>query len=248
MRRAKRLVKPYSRALQQGYRRFRRGLSARAPAWMQAPLDRALDYLDLIFVDHGIFRGIYANRHRIAPGIWRSSQPGPRQIARYASEGVRTIINLRGPRDCGSYRLEVEACRRHGVTLIDFPLKSRSVPSRAVVKQAESLLRAVDYPVLIHCKSGADRAGLMSVLVLFLKEGKPLEKAMKQLSLKFGHIRQSDTGILDHFFEHYLAHNRRQPIPFLDWLETAYDPKEIKREFRARPWANLLVNRAFQRE
>jgi hypothetical protein len=84
--------------------------------------------------------------------------------------------------------------------------------------------------------------------VLFFKEGKPLEKATKQLSLKFGHIRQSDTGILDHFFDHYLAHNQRQPIPFLDWLDTAYDPKAIKREFRARPWANLLVNRALQRE
>lgn len=215
---------------------------------MARRLNRALDYFDLTFVDHGIFRGIYANRHEIAPGVWRSSQPGPRQIAGYARRGIRTVINLRGERDCGSYRLEAEACKRHGIRLIDFQLRSRAVPSRDEVLEAMALLRDVDYPVLIHCKSGADRAGLMSVLVLFIKEGVPLEQALKQLSLKFGHIRQSDTGILDHFFERYLAHNSKHPMTFLEWLDKAYDPKAIRNDFRAKGWANLLVNRAMQRE
>ncbi len=246
--RAKRVLKSISRALQTRYRGFRQGLVEKSPKWAGRRLHRTLDHFDLVFVDHGIFRGFYSNGHEIAPGVWRSSQPGPRQIARYARKGVRTVINLRGPRDCGSYRLEVEACRRHGLTLIDFPLKSRAVPTREAIREAEALLRNVEYPILIHCKSGADRVGLMSVLVLMLREGKPLKKAMKQLSLRFGHIRQSDTGIIDHFFEHYRAHNRKQPTPFLEWLETAYDPLAVKRDFRSKGWANLLVNRALQRE
>lgn len=248
MRRAKRYLKPVSRAFQTGYRGFRRRLDRSAPSWLNRSLNKTLDHFDLIFVDHGLFRGVYSNRHEIAPGVWRSSQPSPLQIARYGRQGLRTIVNLRGPRDCGSYRLEVEACRRHGITLIDFPLKSRAVPSRQVIREAEALLRNVEYPILVHCKSGADRAGLMSVLVLMFREGKPVRKAIKQLSLKFGHIRQSDTGILDHFFEHYRAHDRHQPTPFLVWLETVYDPRAVKRDFQAKGWANLLVNRTLQRE
>ena len=55
--------------------------------------------------------------------------------------------------------------------------------------------------MLMHCKSGADRAGLMSVLYRFLHEGVPLKEATQELSLKYGHFRQADTGILDYFFE-----------------------------------------------
>lgn len=248
MRRIKRLLKPIARRTKHAYRAFRGGVSRRLPQWASRPLNRALDHFDLLFVDHGIFRSVYANRHEIAPGVWRSSQPSPRHIAWFARRGVRTIINLRGARDCGSYRLQAEACRKHGITLIDFPLKSRAVPSREVVLQAEELLRTVEYPILIHCKSGADRAGLMSALVMLLREGKPVKKAMKQLSLRYGHIRQSETGILDHFFEHYRAHSRTRPTPFIEWLEKFYDPRAVKKEFRSSGWANLLVNRALQRE
>lgn len=248
MRLAKRLVKPYSKALQKSYRHFRSALDAQAPRWARGPIAKTFDYIDLVFVDHGIFRGIYANRHEISPGVWRSSQPGPQQIKRLARQGIRTIINLRGKRNCGSYRLQAEACRTYGITLIDFPLiKSRAVPSRQALLHANELLNTVDYPVLIHCKSGADRAGLMSVLV-HMNEGRPLKKAMRQLNWRFGHIKQSDTGILDHFFEHYGAYYKRHQTPFFEWLETAFDPRAVRKDFRAKGWANFLVNRAMQRE
>jgi protein tyrosine/serine phosphatase len=248
MKRAKRALKPYSKAIQTGYRAFRRRTAAAVPEWARPRAERALDYFDLVFVDHGIFRGLYANAHQVAPGVWRSSQPGPGQIRNWAKRGIRTIINLRGERDCGSYRLEVEACRKYGITLIDFQLHSRAVPTPRKVCEAHDLLKSVEYPVLLHCKSGADRAGLMSVLVVYFNQGRPMEKALKQLSLKFGHIRQSDTGVLDHFFERYIAHNRKQPIPFVEWLHRVYDPKTVHSEFKARGWANLIVNRALRRE
>jgi protein tyrosine/serine phosphatase len=38
--------------------------------------------------------------------------------------------------------------------------------------------------MLIHRKSGADRAGLMSALYLDLKEGVPMAQAKRQLSLR----------------------------------------------------------------
>lgn len=207
------------------------------------------EYFDLYLVDHGIFRILYSNSHKVADGVWRSSQPAPYQIKRFARRGVRTVINLRGERDCGSYRLEQSACERYGVKLVDFPLlRSRAAPDKESLLQLRELFDQVEYPVLIHCKSGADRAGIVSSLYLFFKEGHPIEEAMRHLSLRYGHVKQADTGVLDYFFERYLEHNRKAPTPFLDWVDAVYDPVELKSTFRARSWANVLVNRLAVRE
>lgn len=241
---AKRFTKPYSKALSKRYRGFRARMDRRAPGWTK----HALDYFDLFFVDHHIFRAVYANRHQIAPGVWRSAQPSPRQIALYARKGIKTIVNLRGERDCGSYRLQVNACRRHGIKLVNFPLRSRMAPPVEVIHEAKKLFNELEYPILFHCKSGADRAGLMGAFFMFMKEGKPIQEAVRQLSLKYGHFRQSETGVLDYLFERYMAENDAEPMTFFEWLETRYDPAEIKSTFKSKGWANLIVNRALQRE
>jgi hypothetical protein len=88
----------------------------------------------------------------------------------------------------------------------------------------------------------------MSALLLYMKEGKPLKEAVRQLSLKYGHFKKSETGVLDYLFERYMTDNQAEPMTFFEWLETRYDPSEIKRDFRSSGWANLVVNRALQRE
>ena len=128
---AKRFTKPYSKALSVKYRDFRARTEAAPRAGSGGPgLFRPL------FVDHHVFRAIYLNRHKIAPGVWRSAQPSPGQIAGFARKGIKTIVNLRGERDCGSYRLEVEACRRHGIKLVNFTLRCAwSPPWRSSTSQ-----------------------------------------------------------------------------------------------------------------
>lgn len=204
--------------------------------------------LDMLFVDHGVFRLFYLNRHRLSDKAWRSAQPAPHQIRHLASMGVRTIVNLRGKRMCGSYWLEEKACERHGIKLVNFVMRSRAAPSPSEIHAARELFDCVEYPMLMHCKSGADRAGLMSVLYQHFKEGKPVEVALRQLSLRYGHIRQADTGVLDHFFERYLADNAIRPMSLLDWVDTVYDPRELKRSFQAQGWANRIVDTVLLRE
>lgn len=244
----KRLTRPYMRAVQGGYRSMRRSISDRSPTWLIRSLDPMLDYVDLIFVDHGIFRVAYANRHRLSADAWRSSQPAPHDVRVLAKRGVKTILNLRGQRDCGSYRLEMQACRKYGIRLVDFSVKSRQAPTKRTFHEAKALFDSIEYPMLLHCKSGADRAGLMSVLYMILKENVPVQQAKRQLSLRFGHIRQADTGVLDFVFDSYLAHNKREPIAFLDWIDAHYDEKALAKSFKANSWANLIVDRVVRRE
>ena len=234
-------AKETRRAMKRVTLAWRMGLIEHAPDWLRRGLGPTASYLDMLFLDHGIFRLAYLNKHKLSPTVWRAAQPAPHQIKQAARLGVRTIVNLRGERLCGSYWLEQEACRRYGIELVNYQVRSRAAPTPAEIHGARALFDRIEYPMLMHCKSGADRAGLMSVLYRFLKEGVPLEEAKKELSLWYGHIRHADTGVLDYFFERYLADNAKQPIDFFTWLDTVYDPDELKRSFHASRWANLLT-------
>ena len=207
-----------------------------------------MKHFDMLVFAHGVFRLMFLNRHPVGAKAWRSAQPAPHQIRALAQAGVRTIVNLRGAQPTGSYWLEEEACRRHGITLVNFQVRSRDAPSRQEIAAARQLFTQIDYPMLMHCKSGADRAGLMSVLYCHSVEGVPMAEAARQLSFRYGHIRQADTGILDAFFAWYLADNQRQPMPFYEWVATVYDADELKRSYRAKGWANGLVNAVLRRE
>jgi protein tyrosine phosphatase (PTP) superfamily phosphohydrolase (DUF442 family) len=242
------LVKRAKRSWRRLGRSLRHRVREALPPSVRRVAGGPASYLDMLFVDHGIFRMVYPNSHRMSDKAWRSAQPAPHHIRRFAKAGIRTIVNLRGERDCGSYWLERRACERHGIQLVNYQVRSRAAPTREELKGAKRLFDEVEYPMLMHCKSGADRAGLMSVLYRYLHEGVPLEEAKKELSLKYGHIRQAHTGILDYFFERYIADNARRPMPFFEWVDTVYDPDELKSTFRSKGWANRLVDSVLRRE
>jgi protein tyrosine/serine phosphatase len=139
-------------------------------------------------------------------------------------------------------------CARYGIRLIDFPAKSREAPDAAFFRAAKALFETIDYPAVMHCKSGADRVGIMSALYLMLAEAWPAEQALRELSLRHGHIRQGQTGLLDAVLEAYIQRNRRAPIGFLDWAETEYEPVRLTAGFAARSWENMLVDGVLRRE
>ena len=77
-------------------------------------------------------------------------------------------------------------------------------------------------------------AGLM---VMF--EGGTATQALRHLSPRFGHVRQSRTGILDAFFLRFQreAEGRK---PFLDWVRDDYDEAALRRDFRANGLASFI--------
>lgn len=204
----------------------------------------------MLFVDHGFIRVIYNNLHALPGGLYRCSQPSPGQIRRYHKKyGIRTIINLRGADDTRRYALEAETCRALGIRLIDFKgILSRSAPYPEVVASARTMFDEIAYPALIHCKSGADRAGFAAALYRIFRLGHALPAATAELAWRYGHLKGSKTGILDFFFEEYLRANAREPIDFLVWLNTVYERDRLKEAFQARGWADFLVDKVLHRE
>lgn len=205
--------------------------------------------------DHGLLRKFYRNTHEVAPGkLWRSYQPSPADLKRWEARGVKTIINLRGDKPSGFYFLEEEACQKLGLELYTFRLFSRDAPSKEILHGAKRLFENIAYPAVIHCKSGADRAGLMATLYLFFQEGAPLNTAMKQLSFRYGHVKQGKTGVIDYAFEQYIEHAKANDKSlssvedFFEWVDNVYDPMKTKETFLSSWWGNFLTERVLRRE
>ena len=204
---------------------------------------------DYVWKDHAFLRRCFSNAHWLGPDLVRTNQPSPRQLAYWKSRGIKTVINLRGARDEAWYALEKDACERLGLTLIDAPLDSRDPPQKDRVHRARALFQTVEYPVLIHCKSGADRAGMMAVFYRHFHLGEPISKAIGQLSKKYLHHREGLTGVLDFTLEKYLREAEPKGIGFIDWIDSdAYDTKAIRAEFKAGWWGTLLTERLLKRE
>jgi protein tyrosine/serine phosphatase len=216
---------------------------------LTTPAGRRRARADLIWNDHGFLRAMFANFHWIEPGIMaRANQPSPRAVARYARLGFKTVLNLRGPSQTGYYALEREACAAHGVDLVDVRMHSREPPSREQIERAKALFESIRYPALMHCKSGADRAGVMAVLYKHFRMGAPIAEAVEQLRLKYLHVKQGKTGMIDFFFATYLEETKASGKSFLDWVNEDYDQARVKASFMGQWWANLLVDKVLRRE
>ena len=144
------------------------------------------------------------------------------RLRRFKRQGGASVLNLRGGR-LAPVALEIEACQELGLEYFGMHMASTELPSRDTVLMLLDQLETLPRPVLMHCKSGADRTGLASGIYLMAFKGCSPKDAAKQLSLKHAHVRFSRKGILRQFFEQYQpAFDAGQD--FVDWVKNAYDP------------------------
>lgn len=201
---------------------------------LSTPLGRLAAHLVFQFGDHAFLRILWSNLAPVAPGVWRSNQPSPRRIARYKAMGIKHILSLRGFKDNPHTLLEREACEKHGLSLTLVAIHARkAVPAEKLLALLDTL-EAMPKPFLMHCKSGADRAGLASAFYLMHVEGRSLDEARAQLSLRFLHLKSTKTGILDEILDCYGRDSAETPMPLREWIETRYDPEAITASFARR--------------
>ncbi len=221
---------------------------------LSTPAGRRNAWIDALFVDHAVLRLGWTNFAPVKPGaLYRSNHPVPFQLAKFRRRvGINTLINLRGECRNGSDALSREAARQLGLDFYDMALESRGAPHRDRILRLAEIIRTMRRPALVHCKSGADRAGIASALFVLI-EGGSVAEARRQLSLRFGHIRQSNTGILDAFLDMY--EEEGGGMAFLDWVRDVYREQALReryaRETRNRPGrriARFVNDRLLARE
>ncbi len=212
------------------------------------PGGRRAAWIDSLFVDHSIFRLLWDNVGEVIPGkLYRSNHPTPGRLARLKQRfGLKTLINVRGKRECGADALSRDAAAQLGMTHIDMAFESRGAPHRERILRFHGIYQTLETPALLHCKSGADRAGLASGLAIMF-EGGTASDALKQLSWHYGHFSRSNTGILDAFFRLY-QQTAEGRVPFLEWVATEYDETALRAAFRSHGLSNFLNDTVLARE
>lgn len=210
---------------------------------------RLAAYVDFLVSDHAYLRLAFRNAHWISDELVRSNQPWPHQLSAWKARGIRTVLNLRGSSEGSAHRLEREACARFGLQMVEFRVSSKEAPAREQIAAARRLFDEMAYPVLMHCKSGADRTGLMSVLYLHFRHGIAIRNATAQLGLRYLHMKSGRPGVLDYVFARYLAEAEPQGVAFADWIAgPGYDPAQLQAAYRGQMRRSWLADGLLRRE
>jgi protein tyrosine/serine phosphatase len=131
------------------------------------------------------------NFHTVKEGaFYRSAQLSKNGLQSAIREHqIRSVLNLRGAHPGQAwYDDEVAVSRALGAAHYDYALSSHRFVTRQQIIEVLGIVRDAPKPLLVHCKSGADRTGLVSALYRFAGEGASADHADRELSLVYGHF------------------------------------------------------------
>jgi protein tyrosine phosphatase (PTP) superfamily phosphohydrolase (DUF442 family) len=180
------------------------------------------------------------NIHTVIPGrVYRSAQLSPSSLkSLIRSHGIRTVVNLRGC--CAPFPWFLEESRvtqERNIAQEDIAFSAGRLPSVPEIRRLVEVLDRTQYPILLHCRRGADRTGMASAVVTLLQTEAGLEEGRRQLGLRYGHLAVGRPAYLDQFLDLYeewlrtngLKHTRDH---FRRWLLHDYCPGECRCEVK----------------
>jgi protein tyrosine/serine phosphatase len=156
------------------------------------------------------------NFHTVSPGtLYRSAQPSAADLrAAVRDYGIKSVLNLRGANHGSAwYDDEIATSRDLALAHYDIALSAKRFVPAAQIGEILDVLRRAPKPLLVHCKSGADRAGLVAALYRFAEGGATAEEAAGELSLLYGHFPYltSRSGAMDASLQAFVAGGARRP-------------------------------------
>jgi undecaprenyl-diphosphatase len=144
------------------------------------------------------------NFHTITPGeAYRSAQLDRDELQYYIKKyNIKSILSLRDDNLIEDwYKEEIETCKDNNVAFYSVGLSAEYEPSEGDIRKITEFFSSMPRPVLIHCKLGADRSGLIAAMWKVIVDKEPKSEARKQLSPIFFHLPIGRTACLDRFFK-----------------------------------------------
>ena len=182
--------------------------------WLMALLIAGLPpgFYAIYIYEEGNFHEVSEDR------LYRARQLDAAELEYYNRKyNIRSILNLRGKNlGEGWYRDEVRVSQQFNIAHYDYGISANRDLEGAAVEDILDILRTAPKPILIHCKSGADRTSLVAALYLYALEGQPAEQAAGQLSIWYGHLPffGNSTEAMDRTFWRYVrSHPMSARIP-----------------------------------
>lgn len=155
--------------------------------------------------------------HAVEKGrVYRSSQPDEDLLARWIEHhGLKTVVCLRGDGDgAGRSRRPAQAA---GIAFVHLPMSAQRRPRAETLLALWELFENAEYPLLVHCRAGADRTGLAAALYVLWRTN-DLDAARGELVLiPYLHwgAREMDQVLADYAPYH-------GTLSFPDWVRQHY--------------------------
>ena len=181
-----------------------------------------------------------ANFKTVVPGkIYRSAQPSQKNLQEWIERyDIKTIINLRVKKPHEIEQAQ-EVADELGVTLLPVYLSGNRLITTSEFERITQALESAEMPVLLHCRSGIDRAGTVSALAAFGIGGVEYKTARHQAFVSPGPWKRKDFSKVRADYIHDYAHIsdifklyenycRRENLNPNDWQQFKYWAIELK--------------------
>lgn len=151
---------------------------------------------------------------QVGPFLYRSGQPSEQGLRKLAEMGIRTVIDLRGTGKRA--KREQALVESLGMRYVNVPLSNFGRPTDAQIERIFAIIGDPESrPVLVHCRKGEDRTGVVIALYRILYEGWEAERAYREMR-RFG-FKWYLWGMKDYVFDFARRLNhlpaQRAPVP-----------------------------------
>ncbi|MBC7466760.1 MAG: tyrosine-protein phosphatase [Bdellovibrio sp.] len=124
--------------------------------------------------------------------LYRSAQLTTEELQETVRKyNIKTVMSLRGsPGRTDYYEPEADTVAGLKIKFVPIPMSDRYYPLESEVKEVFSVFEdPSNYPVLIHCRVGTDRTGMVAALYERVYMNKSVDEALKQLTFDNWHVR-----------------------------------------------------------
>jgi len=137
--------------------------------------------------------------------IYRSARPGRGGLKQLKNRGIKTILNLEEFLESG---LESIEARGLGITDINVPMSGLGAPSFEQLDRALTVMTDpnLPHPLLVHCRLGEDRTGIVVAAYRVVVEDVPAAQAAREaVSIGCCHFLMASDQV-EKFLLSYKAH------------------------------------------
>lgn len=115
------------------------------------------------------------NGYRVSPELYRSGQPDATDFRIFQAAGVKSVLNLQ------EYHRDTRKANGTRLQLMHYPVAASSMTLEDL-EHIMLMLRRAPKPVLVHCRHGSHRTGMVVAVYRIVEQNASVEEAMAEFT------------------------------------------------------------------
>lgn len=129
------------------------------------------------------------NLLQVDADVYRSGHPNAAGYDQYANLGIKSVVSLEEYHAAdGASDAERRLAETHGMAFAWVPMSGSAKPELAQIEAALAQIEGLPKPVLVHCRYGHDRTGIVVGAYRITHDGWTADAAIKEMR-DLGHMQ-----------------------------------------------------------